>query len=222
MVSKGLALLTPAERNKPDRLKRALLKGMRHIEPEHDWVVAGSEIEKQPESSVVVSFIADASGSSIRFLPAYKRAINFLKMLISQNYKNVVYKFILFNTKAFEVTEHDFYRTSLSGGTDYSSALKMDLAIKKEQFPRNKWNRYTFLFGDMEDDLSNVAEPLKHLIAEQEYVGFMMAGSADHFDLPKYLEGLHVENPHFGFVNTGPEGDFNLGHLQDMLKSKDE
>jgi hypothetical protein len=60
------------------------------------------------------------------------------------------------------------------------------------------------------------------LISEQEYVGFMMAGSADHFDLPKYLEGLHVENPHFGFVNTGPEGDFNLGHLQDMLKSKDE
>lgn len=56
---------------------------------------------------------------------------------------------------------------------------------------------------------------------EGQYVGFMMAGPTEGFDLPKYLEGLHIENPHFGFANTGPMGDFNLNHLKEMLKSKD-
>lgn len=188
-----------------------------------DFVVRKPKAIQKPDTNAVIVFARDASGSTAPYTDIYKRFVFDMKTLISSNYKNVKFEYIIFDTDAHVMeTENDFFRTELGGGTSYKAGVEKVLELMAEKYPESKFDRFPFIIGDLGDFYdASTAEVYERMIAESSYSGTVKAGyGVDEFT--RSMERMSDDNEFYGFIDIGddPKG-YTLQHLRVLLKNKD-
>jgi hypothetical protein len=205
-----------------------LLKGFNVINTQRDWVVKKIKPKPFPEIQAVVNFVMDGSGSAASHYDTYKRFIHDMRILIEQSYKGFKFNFIVFDGTAKRAKDEDeFFRMQLGGGTSYRAGLEMVRKIQSEEFPAAKWDRITFVLGDMEDWDQQLPETFDNLYEESEFIGVVRGSDYDFggipgFDLRTYVENRSKEDPYFGYVDLGDRKNYSIDDLRRLLKNTDE
>ncbi|MBC7207196.1 MAG: DUF444 family protein, partial [Methyloversatilis sp.] len=65
-----------------------------------------------------------------------------LYLFLTRHYEKIEIVFIRHHTQAQEVSEHDFFHATETGGTVVSSALVLMEDIIQARYPRGEWNIY--------------------------------------------------------------------------------
>ncbi len=189
-----------------------------------DFVVKKAKPVLKPDTNAVIIFARDASGSTSAYTSIYKRFIFDMKTLIKNNYKNVKFEYIIFDSEAYLMkSENDFFRAELGGGTSYKAGVKKILELMAEKYPESKFDRFPFIVGDLGDWFDpETAEVYEQMIQESSYSGTVKAGyGVDEFT--RSMQNMSEDNEYYGFIDIGdnPIG-YNLQHLRTLLKNKDE
>ena len=152
-------------------LQRQILTG--DYDPEHPVVVPmpederyrGYQITRIPESSAVIVYMMDVSGSmGEEQKEMVRHAAFWLDTWIRSQYRNVVVRYLVHDASAREVDRHDFFHLKESGGTKISSAYRLCLDILERDYPPDRWNVYAFHFSDGDNWSSGDTEECLELI----------------------------------------------------------
>lgn len=121
----------------------------------------------KPSSKAVMFCLMDVSGSMGEYeKTTAKKFFVLLYLFLSKAYQNVELVFIRHHTQASEVTEHEFFHSTESGGTMVSSALELLGEIIKERYASGDCNLYVAQASDGDNFTSDSA-----------YCGELMADS---------------------------------------------
>jgi hypothetical protein len=176
----------------------------------------------------VVTFVLDASGSTARYMESFKRFVHDIETLIAANYKGFDFRYIIFDTKAHVMKDkRDFFRAQLGGGTEYHAGLVKAHELMSEEYPRNVWDRFTFLMGDMEDFSPDKAfGEIREILEDSEYMG-VVAGLNGGDDSP-YLQLLRqvrseaASNPQIGLTVLDQDGGYRIENIREVLKNDED
>ncbi len=103
----------------------------------------------KPRSAAVLIYLMDVSGSMTDGQKALVRSQAFwIDSWIKSQYEGMERRFIIHDTRAFEVDEDAFYRIRESGGTHFSSAYQMAIDTIEKHYPVSEWNIYVIQFSD--------------------------------------------------------------------------
>ena len=113
-----------------------------------------------PESSAVVMYLMDVSGSMTDRHKSIARKIAFwTDVWLRANYKGLESRYIIHDSTAVEVDEETFYKTTTSGGTKIVSGYIEAQKIIKRNYDPADWNIYLFQFSDGDNwDRENTEE----------------------------------------------------------------
>lgn len=115
----------------------------------------------------VVVFVRDASGSMDDAKRYRVRVAAFWTLLwLRRRYRDVQCVFLVHDTAAEEVSEHDFFHIGQMGGTLISSGLVLAEEVLQARHPAGEWNRYVLFFSDGENlpgDNPRVADAVRRL-----------------------------------------------------------
>lgn len=107
------------------------------------------EDEPRHEANAVVLAMMDTSGSMGTFEKYVARSFFFwMVRFLRTRYHNVQIVFLAHDTRAREVTEHQFFTKGESGGTRCSSVYELALHIIDERYSPSDYNLYPFHFSD--------------------------------------------------------------------------
>jgi uncharacterized sporulation protein YeaH/YhbH (DUF444 family) len=107
------------------------------------------EIQRVPDSSAVILYMMDVSGSMGNEQKEIVRNTAFwLDAWIRSQYRNVVVRYIVHDAAAREVDRHTFFHLKESGGTKISSAYRLCDEMIDKDYPDAQWNVYCFHFSD--------------------------------------------------------------------------
>ncbi len=102
-----------------------------------------------PESSAVVMYLMDVSGSmSDRHKSIARKIASWTDVWLRANYKGLESRYIIHDSVAAEVDEETFYKTTTSGGTKIVSGYIEAQKIIKQSYDPADWNIYLFQFSD--------------------------------------------------------------------------
>ncbi len=136
-------------------LRRALATGS--YDPNNPVIVPFPEDRRyriwkkreKPESSAVVIYMMDVSGSMGREQKDIVRIEAFwIDTWLRSQYKNLEVRYIVHDAVAHEVDQHTFFHLRESGGTKISSAYELCLKMIDSKFSPDEWNIYPFHFSD--------------------------------------------------------------------------
>lgn len=108
-------------------------------------------IKSKPKesSNAVIFFMMDVSGSMTQNKKYIARSFFFLLYhFLNHKYDNTEIVFVAHTTRAKEVDEDHFFKTSTSGGTYVSSAVEYTLDTIKTRYHPESWNIYAFHCSD--------------------------------------------------------------------------
>lgn len=109
-----------------------------------DW-----ETKVEYHSNAVVYLLLDRSGSMDKDKTHIAKSFYFwMVQFLKRKYKNVELVFIAHDTKAFLVSEDEFFKISANGGTACSSAFKLAYEHMLEYYPSDSHNIYLMEFSD--------------------------------------------------------------------------
>ncbi len=115
-----------------------------------DYVVSGHMDKPMPDFDAVLIVNVDLTGSMkgerIRLA---KNLVYNMKALLLSKYAKVKMRFVGFSDTAIEMSEKDIFSKFIGGGTNYTSAIKLDRQIL-EEYPNAKYNKYVVTVGDGE------------------------------------------------------------------------
>ncbi len=193
-----------------------------------DFVVKSKTITKKPEVKAAVTFVLDASGSTARYMEAFKRFVHDIETLIRAHYRGFAFEYIIFDTQAHVMkNKEDFFRAQLGGGTTYHTGTDKAKWLFNEKYPRQVWDRYTFLMGDMEDFSPDKAfASIKSLLEDSEFFG-TVAGlhSQDFSGFLQLLQMIRAEvgsNPAMGLTILDQDGGYRIDHIREVLRNEEE
>jgi uncharacterized protein len=107
------------------------------------------DVQRIPESSAVILYMMDVSGSMGNEQKEIVRNTAFwLDTWIRSQYRNVVVRYVVHDASAREVDRHTFFHLKESGGTKISSAYRLCDEIIEKDYPDDQWNVYCFHFSD--------------------------------------------------------------------------
>jgi uncharacterized sporulation protein YeaH/YhbH (DUF444 family) len=107
------------------------------------------EVQRVPESSAVIIYMMDVSGSMGNEQKEIVRNTAFwIDTWIRSQYRNVVVRYIVHDAAAREVDRHTFFHLKESGGTKISSAYRLCDEVIEKDYPDEQWNVYCFHFSD--------------------------------------------------------------------------
>ncbi len=110
------------------------------------------EEAEAPQSQAVVIAMMDVSGSMDDMKKYLARSMLFwIVEFLRVTYKQLEVRFIIHDSEAKLVDEHDFFHTNESGGTTSSSAYKLAGELIDSEYPTSEWNVYCFHFSDGDD-----------------------------------------------------------------------
>ena len=96
-----------------------------------------------PTAKAVMFCVMDVSGSMDEARKDLaKRFFILLYLFLTRHYEKIDIVFIRHHTQAQEVSEHDFFHATETGGTVVSSALVLMEEIILARYPRGEWNIY--------------------------------------------------------------------------------
>lgn len=158
--------------------------GLRYM-PEGEYVAKSSVEVMQPEFDAVILIAVDFS-ISMKGDPLQRAktvAIN-LQEKIKSEYNNVIIRYVVFDTKAKEVTEKQAWSVTGGGGTAYEEGVGKSIEIL-EEYPMSKFNRYAYVFGDSGQHYTpEVAKAFEKIIDMTDASGYIKTGTmgVDAFD----------------------------------------
>ena len=121
-----------------------------------------------PTAKAVMFCVMDVSGSMDEARKDLaKRFFILLYLFLTRHYEKIDIVFIRHHTQAQEVSEHDFFHATETGGTVVSSALVLMEEIILARYPRGEWNIYGAQASDGDnwhDDSPRCRELLEHSI----------------------------------------------------------
>ncbi len=107
------------------------------------------EVQRIPESSAVILYMMDVSGSMGSEQKEIVRNTAFwIDTWIRSQYRNVVVRYVVHDASAREVDRHTFFHLKESGGTKISSAYRLCDEVLEKDYPDDQWNVYCFHFSD--------------------------------------------------------------------------
>ena len=107
------------------------------------------EVQRIPDSSAVILYMMDVSGSMGNEQKEIVRNTAFwLDTWIRSQYRNVEVRYIVHDASAREVDRHTFFHLKESGGTKISSAYRLCDEMIEKDYPDAQWNIYCFHFSD--------------------------------------------------------------------------
>jgi hypothetical protein len=136
-------------------LRRQLMLGQ--YDPKHPRIIPipederfrSFEVQRVPESSAVIIYMMDVSGSMGNEQKEIVRNTAFwIDTWIRSQYRNVVVRYVVHDASAREVDRHTFFHLKESGGTKISSAYRLCDEIIEKDYPDDQWNVYCFHFSD--------------------------------------------------------------------------
>jgi uncharacterized sporulation protein YeaH/YhbH (DUF444 family) len=182
-----------------DNIQELVTAGLRGIGPS-DLYVKNHVEALRPKQRAMVAVVMDFSGS-MQGVPheiATKLVFNLKALLVSQ-YPEVVFRFIMYDTKAHDMTEDDVFGKNpkfLGGGTSNVVGYARAEEVFRE-YPYEEWNKFLVGIGD--------------------------AGASDGPETVAIMERMHpdLQFTSFVFTNTGGWGDPGfVSALQDYAKRK--
>lgn len=107
------------------------------------------EVVPVPESSAVIVYMMDVSGSmGAEQKDIVRSAAFWLDAWIRSQYRNVVVRYLIHDASAKEVDRHEFFHVKESGGTKISSVYRLCRDLLAKDHPPERWNVYAFHFSD--------------------------------------------------------------------------
>lgn len=195
------------EQSNPEQAKKILDKARKIPFPfrEDDLRFHGLVTKVDTQSNAVIFFIMDISGSmdvSKRYLA--KAFLYLLWRFVKKRFHNKVEKmFIAHHTEALEVSEHDFFHLSSSGGTHISSGLLKVMDLIKTKYPAETWNIYPVHCSDGENysnDDEKVIATFKELVKIANLTGFVEIKSEGNWSTIGDKLSKEIKDPHFQLV----------------------
>jgi uncharacterized sporulation protein YeaH/YhbH (DUF444 family) len=172
--------------------------------------------------NAVMTFVMDGSGSFMDYYEMARRMIYDMKVLLKQNYKAVEFRFVVFDMKAHEVTEKQFFTIQLGGGTSYAEGVKLAHGIFENNYPRNEWDRFTTILGDLEDSPEQAMSEMKSLADDSEYVAVVRGSEWEGMDeLKNQVQAESQNSPYFGFVDLGKRKVYDINDLRKLFKNEE-
>lgn len=150
--------------------------------------------EYDPKRRAVMVLILDISGSmSTELKFSAKRCFALVYWFLMKIYKkDVELRFIVHTTEAYEVTEYDFFRSKLTGGTQMSPALHMaDKILKEEKY--NNYNKYVMQASDGDNwpsDSQVTADIIKGILEYCQYFIYLDVTDRQSDRLSPYMREL--------------------------------
>jgi hypothetical protein len=138
-----------------EALKRQVISGT--YQPDRPVIIPIREDKRyrarkeklQPESSAVIIYMMDVSGSMGQEQKDLVRIESFwIETWLRSQYDGLSIRYIIHDATAREVDQETFYHTRESGGTVISSAYVLCNKIIKEEYNPEDWNIYPFHFSD--------------------------------------------------------------------------
>lgn len=160
----------------------------------------------RPDKKVVVVLVRDGSGSMMGDPTSY--AIQFakiLKFLLKKNYKQIEFRYVIFDVGAEEVEWKDFISKTKWGGTAYPSGVKKGYEITQED-KYQSWDRVLVTIGDGVDyqgeEVAKIYQEFIDGVRGQNlgaYGGMLITegGWGPTADFLKSMEGLQDREPWF-------------------------
>ena len=138
-----------------ETLKREIAQGT--YDPKHPRLIPVREdkryrswkVDESPESSAVIVYMMDVSGSMGDEQKEIVRIESFwLDTWLRSQYRGLECRYVIHDAVAREVDRETFSHTRESGGTMISSAYKLARDILAADYPSANWNIYLFHFSD--------------------------------------------------------------------------
>jgi sporulation protein YhbH len=153
-----------------------------------------------PRTQAVVFCLMDISGSIGDAQKRISRLFYYWTVqFLRRQYTRVEVVFIAHTTEAFELSEHEFFTRSESGGTLASSAFRLAQEIQRERYPEGSWNVYLLYTSDGNNLVSDNL-PTIELIAEHlrvaNLLGYLEVGGqglAWGLPVPKALDAAALD-----------------------------
>ncbi len=166
-----------------------------------DFRYRSYKYSEQPQSSAVILYIMDVSGSMGDEQKEIVRLESFwINTWLKSQYKEIETRFIIHDAAAREVDEDTFFKTRESGGTLISSAYLLTNKMIEEEYPPHDWNIYVFHFSDGDnwsgEDTRVCVDLLKNKILPQ--VNVFCYGQVE----SKYGSGQFIKDLQKEFAET--------------------
>lgn len=114
------------------------------------------KVTYEPESSAVIFYLMDVSGSMGEEQKELVRTTAFwIETWLQSHYRRLEHRYLIHDATAREVDRDTFYRTRESGGTMISSAYRLCADLIAHHYPADDWNIYAFHFSDGDNLLSD-------------------------------------------------------------------
>ena len=207
-------------------IQDTLEEGMGLLQP-RDWVVRSTKPKPHRETKAVLTFIRDASASTAKYDDAFKRFVNDMEILIAARYKGFAYQYITFDTRAhLHKTKQQFLRAKLGGGTLHPVAIRRAHDNYRDNFPRQTYDRFTFLLGDLEDAAEPSLSLIRELLDDSEYFGTVaglnMFNGQSFSQMLAPLQALARSTDNMGMTILNEDGTYTVRHLRELLKNDPE
>jgi len=134
-----------------ENIKRNAAKGNAKIGGinENDLRYRNWESEKEYHSNAAIYLMMDRSGSMSKEKTYIAKSFYFwMVQFLKRRYKNISLIFIAHDSRAYLVTEKEFFGVNSAGGTMCSSAFEMAYNHIQDNHPPSIWNNYVFEFSD--------------------------------------------------------------------------
>lgn len=199
-------------------------EGLTALLPE-DFVVRKTKVLPKPDMNAVITFVMDQSASVAGFLGYLKRMSFDIKTLVKTSYKGVQFRFVVFDSAAHDLKsdENKFFRAQLGGGTSYAEGLKKVNEIYASEYPRSQFDRYTLIYGDLEDfDVPQTMQEAQKIINQGEFVGWVHASRYDvDTGLGAYAFELSETNPYVGYVQIRDPKNYSIKDIKVLFKNEE-
>jgi spore cortex formation protein SpoVR/YcgB (stage V sporulation) len=219
---RGVGSQIESGKNPFDDISDTIADGFEMLQP-RDWVVKSARPTKKPDVKAVVTFVLDASGSTAMFMESFKRFVHDMETLVRANYKGFDFRYIVFDTAAHVMkTKDEFFRAELGGGTLYKMGIERARKLFEDEYPRAKWDRYTFVLGDYEDFGTEAMPSIERLLEESDYFG-AVAGlyrSEQEVELFSAIGAASETNEAIGKTVLDDEGGYTIRNLKEVLRNE--
>ncbi|MBS3116306.1 DUF444 family protein [Candidatus Woesearchaeota archaeon] len=145
-------------------LKRTVASG--NYDSNHPVIIPCREDERykaprqeiKPVTKAVIVWMLDYSGSMIGVIDFLQNVGFWTDAWIRKHYQDVVYRHIVYDSKAQEVARDDFYSFEAGGGTNMGTGLNLAKKIIQDEYPESDYNAYLVHFTDGDAEGVQVTE----------------------------------------------------------------
>ncbi|MBU2639040.1 MAG: DUF444 family protein [Nanoarchaeota archaeon] len=160
-----------------------------------------------PESSAVIFYLMDVSGSMEEEQKELARKISFWSDLwLRKHYPGLESVYVIHDAQAKEVTQDQFYHTRESGGTIILSGYQEVSRIIQSRYPVDDWNIYMFQYSDGDDWTSGWRRE------ESGSIEFLIEDLLPKLNLFCYAQTTspYGDGKHLEYIQQLADGDFAL------------